>query len=60
MGNVADMQPGPGAPRDEREAVERAIEDADASTDFGPDVPHELIDAARDELAAPADETDEG
>ena len=49
-----------GTPRDEREEVERALEHADATTDFGADVPHEVVDAARDELAAPADETDEG
>ena len=48
------------APRDEFEEVERALEDADSTTDFGTDVPHELVEAARDELMAPADETDEG
>jgi hypothetical protein len=40
--------------------VEQALEHTDDTTDFGADVPRELVDAARDELAAPADETDEG
>ena len=61
IGKVADKADGPGTIRDDRGDVERAIEEADPSTDFGSDVPRELIDAAREELlAAPADETDEG
>jgi hypothetical protein len=54
------MQRGPGTFHDGRGDVERAIEESDPTTDFGPDVPRELIDAAREELEAPADETDEG
>jgi len=63
MGNVADMNEPRGTPRDERherEEVERALEHPDATSDLGDDVPQELVDAARDELAAPGDETDEG
>jgi hypothetical protein len=60
MGNVAGMDEPRATPRDEREEVEQALEHADATSDFGTDVPRELVDAARDELAAPADETDEG
>ena len=60
MGKFGDMDEPRGTPRDEREEVERALENRDATSDFGADVPHELVDAARDELAAPADETDEG
>jgi hypothetical protein len=40
--------------------VARAIEDADTLTDLGAAVPREVLEAARDELDNPADETDEG
>jgi hypothetical protein len=54
------MEERPGPDGDEFEDVERAIEDADPTTDFGSDVPRELIDSAREELENPADETNEG
>ena len=60
MGNLAHVNEPRGTPRDERAAVERALEHPDATSDLGDDVPQELVDAARDELAAPGDETDEG
>jgi hypothetical protein len=36
------------------------LEDADELIDLGGTVPRELLEAARDELVNPADETDEG
>jgi hypothetical protein len=46
--------------REERDDVARRIEDADTLTDLGTAVPREALEAARQELATPADETDEG
>jgi hypothetical protein len=46
--------------RDRRADVARTIEDADTLTDLGAVVPREVLEAARDELDNPADETDEG
>jgi hypothetical protein len=40
--------------------VARTIEDADTLTDLGAVVPREVLEAARDELENPADESDEG
>jgi hypothetical protein len=46
--------------RGARDDVARVIEDADTLTDLGVAVPREVLEAARDELVNPADETDEG
>jgi hypothetical protein len=46
--------------REQRADVARTIEDADTLTDLGVIVPREVLEAARDELDNPADETDEG
>jgi hypothetical protein len=40
--------------------VAHRIEDADTLTDLGTAVPREVLEAARDELENPADESDEG
>jgi hypothetical protein len=46
--------------RNDRDDAIRVIEDADTLTDLGTVVPRSLLEAARDELDNPADETDEG
>jgi hypothetical protein len=46
--------------REEADAVAHRLEDADTLTDLGAVVPRELLEAARDELLNPADESDEG
>jgi hypothetical protein len=46
--------------RHDRDDVVHAIESADTLTDLGTVVPRSLLEAARAELAIPADETDEG
>jgi hypothetical protein len=46
--------------RDDGDEVARAIEDADTLSDLGAVVPREMLEAARDELENPADESDEG
>lgn len=46
--------------REQRADVVRTIEDAETLTDLGVIVPREVLEAARDELDNPADETDEG
>jgi hypothetical protein len=45
---------------EDADEVARRIEDADTLTDLGAVVPRELLEAARDELENPADESDEG
>jgi hypothetical protein len=50
---------GPTRPED-RHAVARRIEDVDTLTDLGSDVPREVLEAARQEVENPTDETDEG
>jgi hypothetical protein len=49
-----------GTDRRERDDVAHVLEDADTLTDLGVAVPREVLEAARDELANPGDETDEG
>ena len=46
--------------RPARDDVARTIEDAETLTDLGTVVPREALEAARQELLNPADETDEG
>jgi hypothetical protein len=46
--------------RDDADSVAHRIEDADTLSDLGAVVPRELLEAARDELLNPADESDEG
>jgi hypothetical protein len=46
--------------RDDADDVAHRIEDADTLSDLGVVVPREVLEAARDELENPADESDEG
>jgi hypothetical protein len=47
--------------RDDRaEEIARAFANADTLSDLGFEIPRELLEAARAELAMPGDETDEG
>jgi hypothetical protein len=46
--------------REDADEVAHRIEDVDTLTDLGTVVPRELLEAARDELENPADESDEG
>ncbi len=50
---------GPTRPED-RHAVARRIEEADTLTDLGAAVPRDILEAARQEVENPTDETDEG
>lgn len=50
---------GPTRP-DDRHDVARRIEDVDTLTDLGVAVPREVLEAARQEIENPTDETDEG
>jgi hypothetical protein len=50
---------GPTRPEDRHDVVRR-IEDADTLTDLGTAVPREVLEAARQEVENPTDETDEG
>ena len=45
---------------DDPDEVAHRIEDAETLSDLGSVIPRELLEAARDELENPADESDEG